>query len=84
MTAARWVESSVERSDIDRGKAKAKVFVTSSGVSAGGDAALGILARLGGVDRARAVARRLEWTWHEDRDSDPFSHQQSQQQRTQK
>ncbi len=56
---ARWV---------DAGK-----FVTSSGVSAGTDMALAMMARL--VDRSTAeqIARLMEWTWCRDPDDDPFA-----------
>jgi transcriptional regulator GlxA family with amidase domain len=56
---ARWVED---------GK-----FATSSGVSAGTDMALALVARL--VDRATAenVARAMEYTWHTEAADDPFA-----------
>lgn len=56
---ARWV---------DDGK-----YVTSSGVSAGTDMALGLVARLYGKPRALALARSLEYEWHEDPTVDPFA-----------
>lgn len=56
---ARWVE--------DGG-----VF-TSSGVSAGMDMALAVIAKLHGRDKADAVAWMAEYTWHDDADNDPFS-----------
>ena len=56
---ARWVED---------GK-----FITSSGVSAGTDMALGLVARIYGKDRARALARSLEYQWSEDANDDPFA-----------
>ncbi|MGE3957226.1 MAG: DJ-1/PfpI family protein [Vicinamibacterales bacterium] len=56
---ARWV---------DDGK-----FVTSSGVSAGTDMALGLVMKLFGRDRARQLARSLEYEWHEDPTVDPFA-----------
>lgn len=56
---ARWVED---------GK-----YVTSSGVSAGTDMALGVVARLYGLDGARRLARNLEYQWSEDPDEDPFA-----------
>jgi transcriptional regulator GlxA family with amidase domain len=55
---ARWVED---------GR-----FVTSSGVSAGTDMALGVIARLYGRKRAEAVALVTEYQWHSDPGSDPF------------
>jgi putative intracellular protease/amidase len=56
---ARWVED---------GK-----YITSSGVSAGIDMALGVIARLHGRDPARRLARGLEYQWSEDPDNDPFA-----------
>jgi putative intracellular protease/amidase len=56
---ARWVEDG-------------KIF-TSSGVSAGTDMALGLVSRIYGKDRARALARSLEYEWHEDPAVDPFA-----------
>ncbi len=56
--AARWVD--------------AGQYVTSSGVSAGTDMALAVIARLFGMDAARTVARFTEYQWHTDADEDPF------------
>jgi transcriptional regulator GlxA family with amidase domain len=56
---ARWVED---------GK-----FFTSSGVSAGMDMALALIARLCGIDRARQAALWAEYVWNEDRENDPFA-----------
>ena len=56
--AARWV---------DAGR-----FVTSSGVSAGTDMALAVIARLQGQDVAEQVAAIAEYQWHRDADVDPF------------
>lgn len=56
---ARWVED---------GK-----FFTSSGVSAGMDMTLGLIAHLLGRDASVKVANHAEYTWHEDKDSDPFA-----------
>ncbi|TPD57950.1 DJ-1/PfpI family protein [Emcibacter nanhaiensis] len=56
---ARWVES---------GK-----MITSSGVSAGTDMALALIARLYGVDRARGIASGVEYQWQEDPSLDPFA-----------
>ena len=47
-------------------------FVTSSGVSAGIDAALAVIAHLYGRDRAQMVADVTEYQWHTDADRDPF------------
>jgi transcriptional regulator GlxA family with amidase domain len=56
---ARWVED---------GK-----FVTSSGVSAGTDMALHVVARLAGAEVAENIARAMEWTWTKDPADDPFA-----------
>lgn len=55
---ARWVEDGP--------------YATSSGVSAGTDMALGIIARLYGEDRARAIANTTEYEWQTDPTKDPF------------
>lgn len=56
--AARWVDDDP--------------FVTSSGVSAGTDMALAVIAKLFGAEQAEAVARYTEYQWHQDADDDPF------------
>ena len=56
---ARWVED---------GK-----FFTSSGVSAGIDMALGVLANLYGEAKAEETATGCEYTWHRDPNEDPFA-----------
>lgn len=56
---ARWVED---------GK-----FFTSSGVSAGIDMALAVLANLYGMERAERTAIGSEYTWHKDASRDPFA-----------
>ncbi|MSR13306.1 MAG: DJ-1/PfpI family protein [Gammaproteobacteria bacterium] len=56
---ARWVED---------GK-----FVTSSGVSAGTDMALGVIAKLYGRAHAEKVAVMTEYEWQSDSTRDPFS-----------
>jgi len=56
---ARWV---------DEGK-----FVTSSGVSAGMDMALAVIARTVGRESAENVARAMEYEWHTDATVDPFA-----------
>jgi len=56
---ARWVES---------GK-----VLTSSGVSAGIDMALGLVARTHGIEGARMLASSLEYVWHEEASDDPFA-----------
>ncbi|KAG0299022.1 hypothetical protein BGZ96_000044 [Linnemannia gamsii] len=56
---ARWVQD---------GK-----YVSSSGVSAGIDAALFILAELTSTKNAEAVATYIEYTWHRVASEDPFA-----------
>ena len=58
VTEARWVEDAP--------------FVTSSGVSAGTDMALAVIANLFGTERAEQVAAYTEYQWHRDADTDPF------------
>ena len=48
-------------------------LVTSSGVSAGIDMALSVVARLHGVDMARQSAQAMEYVWHEDPMNDSFA-----------
>jgi len=47
--------------------------LTSSGVSAGTDMALALIARLNGHDMAVAAARNMEYVWNEDASNDPFA-----------
>jgi putative intracellular protease/amidase len=56
---ARWVED---------GK-----FFTSSGVSAGMDMTLGLIAHLLGRETSVQIANWAEYEWHEDKDWDPFA-----------
>lgn len=56
---ARWVED---------GR-----VLTSSGVSAGMDMALGAIALMHGTERAEEVASWAEYTWQRDRSEDPFA-----------
>jgi transcriptional regulator GlxA family with amidase domain len=56
---ARWVED---------GR-----FVTSSGVSAGIDMTLAIIAKLTSVDAAERIAIGMEYEWHRDPSWDPFA-----------
>ena len=48
-------------------------FFTSSGISAGIDMALGIIARLHGAEAATEVANRAEYTANTDPGNDPFA-----------
>jgi transcriptional regulator GlxA family with amidase domain len=59
VTQARWVE------DRDRW--------TSSGVAAGMDMTLALIARLDGEDLARGLADAVEYDWHRDPMWDPFA-----------
>ncbi|KAF9951585.1 hypothetical protein BGZ70_000926 [Mortierella alpina] len=56
---ARWVQD---------GK-----YVTSSGVSAGMDAALYVVSELASKDAAERVSATIEYTWHRNADEDPFA-----------
>ncbi len=56
---ARWVEDGI--------------FVTSSGVSAGTDMALAVIANLYGQERAEQIAVYTEYQWHTEADRDPFA-----------
>ena len=56
---ARWVED---------GK-----FATSSGVSAGIDMALAVMARLYSTETAEKIAIEMEYEWHRDASWDPFA-----------
>ncbi|AUW57272.1 hypothetical protein C1T17_03375 [Sphingobium sp. SCG-1] len=56
---ARWVED---------GK-----FISSSGVSAGTDMALALIAKMYGKETAQWVANRAEYRWHDDPADDPFA-----------
>jgi len=56
--AARWVDDGA--------------VVTSSGVSAGMDMSLAIIARLFDQDTAEKIAAGAEYSWHQQADSDPF------------
>jgi putative intracellular protease/amidase len=59
VVSARWVED---------GK-----YVTSSGVSAGTDMALAVIARLFGRARAEGIASGVEYEWQDDPSVDPFA-----------
>jgi putative intracellular protease/amidase len=48
-------------------------LVTSSGVSAGIDMTLALIARLHGWDMAVSAARNMEYVWRQDPDDDPFA-----------
>ena len=65
--SARWVVATAQRGG------REQVVVTSSGVSAGGDAALAVVAMVAGQGRAREIAAAAEWLWNEDPNEDPFA-----------
>ena len=48
-------------------------FYTSSGVSAGMDMALGLVADVCGESEANRIAARIEYVWNSDSSTDPFS-----------
>jgi transcriptional regulator GlxA family with amidase domain len=48
-------------------------ILTSSGVSAGIDMTLALIARLNGRDRALSAARNMEYVWRDDAGDDPFA-----------
>ena len=48
-------------------------FATSSGVSAGIDMALDLIARTAGTETAENLARAMEYEWHRDAGWDPFA-----------
>ena len=48
-------------------------YFTSSGVSAGMDMALAVIARLCGREKSLEIANRAEYEWHEDSSWDPFA-----------
>ena len=56
---ARWVEDSK--------------YFTSSGVSAGMDMALAVIAKSFGREKSLEIAGRAEYEWHEDSSWDPFA-----------
>lgn len=47
-------------------------YYTSSGVSAGIDMALGFISDIAGESMADAIARRIEYLWNRDPNTDPF------------
>jgi transcriptional regulator GlxA family with amidase domain len=57
--SARWVEDGA--------------VITSSGVSAGMDMALSVIAKLFGVETAEQIAAGTEYEWHRDSTEDPFT-----------
>jgi len=70
MVASRWpaVNWIAEARWVEDGR-----FFTSSGVSAGMDMALGLIARLTDWDTSLDAATRAEYEWHQDKGWDPFA-----------
>jgi putative intracellular protease/amidase len=64
-SAVKWIEAARW---VDDGN-----MVTSSGVSAGMDMALAVIAKLAGQDVADTFATRAEYDWHRDASWDPFA-----------
>jgi transcriptional regulator GlxA family with amidase domain len=56
---ARWIEDGI--------------YFTSSGVSAGMDMALAVIAKLCSRETSLQIAARAEYVWHEDSSWDPFA-----------
>ncbi|MDO5046234.1 DJ-1/PfpI family protein [Campylobacter sp.] len=48
-------------------------FYTSSGVAAGIDMALGFTAEIHGLQRAKEIAKSMEYVWNDDANFDPFA-----------
>ena len=48
-------------------------YYTSSGISAGIDMALGFIADIKGLKKAREIAKRIEYNWQEDKTIDNFT-----------
>lgn len=48
-------------------------FYTSSGISAGIDMALQVVADYRGREQAQDIVRRMEYVWNDDADNDPFA-----------
>ena len=62
--SVRWVRAA-------RWCVSGKIY-TSSGVSAGIDAALGFIADMHGQDEAQRIARAMEYVWNSDKNADLF------------
>jgi putative intracellular protease/amidase len=74
-SAFRWVMEQGPKVDWQRRArwvADGKYF-TSSGVSAGMDMAVALIAHLSGAEKAQQVATRAEYRWNSDPNDDPFS-----------
>jgi putative intracellular protease/amidase len=65
-TAVKWVEQARWVED--------GPFATSSGVSAGTDMALAVIAKLYGKEIAQQIAESTEYEWQQDSTRDPFVH----------
>ena len=73
--AFEWVASQGERVDWQRQArwVEDDHYFTSSGVSAGIDMSLALIARLSGQETAEQVATWAEYEWHRDPNWDPFA-----------
>ncbi|MDR0580134.1 MAG: DJ-1/PfpI family protein [Campylobacteraceae bacterium] len=74
-TAFEWVKSNGNNTNwkyqarwvVDR------KYYTSSGVSAGIDMSLGFVADIFGKERAKKIAKIMEYKWNSDKNNDPFA-----------
>ena len=73
--AFEWVASQSEKVDWQKQArwVEDEQFFTSSGVSAGIDMSLALIARLSGQETAEQVATSAEYEWHRDPNRDPFA-----------
>ena len=73
--AFEWVASQSEKVDWQKQArwVEDEHFFTSSGVSAGIDMSLALIARLSGQETAEQVATSAEYEWHRDPTWDPFA-----------
>lgn len=73
--AFSWVQSLNEKVDWQKNArwVVSDSIYTSSGVSAGMDMTLGFIADHYGLEKAEAIAKRIEYRWHNDSDDDPFA-----------
>ena len=73
--AFEWVASQSEKVDWQKQArwVEDEHFFTSSGVSAGIDMSLALIARLAGDEAAQQVANSAEYEWHRDPAWDPFA-----------
>jgi hypothetical protein len=55
------------------GTAKITEYFTASGISAGMDMALAVIASFSGRETSLQIAARAEYEWHKDSSRDPFA-----------